>query len=308
MTAGITEREASPASSPKNGRNRRDTLRQAAERLERAGCETPRLDAECLLACVLQSPRWMVLVETAPLTVGEEERFDALVARRAGREPLAYITGEKEFWSLPFRVTPAVLIPRPETETVVERALRVLPRLPSARYPLLADVGTGSGAIGIALAREIPEGRVYATDISREALDLARENACRLGIRSLTFLEGDLAEPLRRAGLAGRLDLLVANLPYIPSAERATLAPEITRYEPPVALDGGPDGLRLVRRLIAEVPGLLAPGGACLLEVGDGQGEAVRECVRATPPLQWGEGVADAGGRERVAVIWRRNG
>jgi len=210
--------------------------------------------------------------------------------------PLAYLTGEREFWSLRLAVDDRVLIPRPETEALVEEALRLLPPAPR-----VADIGTGSGAIAVAVATERPDAAVWATDLSAGALEVARANARAHGVEGrVRFAQGDLAEPL--AALAGTLDAVLANLPYVPAAEVDGLAPEVRDHEPRLALDGGGDGLRVVARLLGEAPALLRPGGRLLLEVGAGQAAAVRELA--------GQGAwavvgtrRDLAGIERVVVL-----
>lgn len=230
-------------------------------------------EAQRLLAALLGRSRgWLLAHELHPLAPGEGERYAGWIARRARGEPYAYITGEREFWSLPLRVTPAVLVPRPETELLVERALALLPSQapPGAPQPRVADLGTGSGAIALALAHERPRWQVTATDRSAAALEVARGNAQRLDLGRVRFLQGDWLAPL-----AGeRLDLLASNPPYI-AADDPALADPALRHEPMGALASGPDGLEDLRTLIAAAPGHLVPGGWLLLEHGATQGEAV---------------------------------
>ena len=280
-------------------------LREAAERLRAAGVPTPRLDAECLLAAAFGCNRAALYGRREVVPAEAASRFAALLGRRAAREPIAYLTGIREFWSLPLKVTPAVLVPRPETERLVEAVLDCLKA--SASGPLtVADVGTGSGAIAIALAVELREARVFAVDVSPGALAVAAENARRFRVdRRVTFLQGDWTAPLFAAGLAGQFDALVANPPYIPTAELAALDPEIVRFEPRLALDGGPDGLAFHRELAATAPRLLRPGGWLALEVGAGQAEAVRALLAAAPGLAVHPGVRDLAHRDRVSLARR---
>lgn len=251
--------------------------------LERAGIETARLDAECLLAQVLGFPRWRLTVERKRRLAPEEfAGYLALLQRRESREPLAYLLGRREFWSLTLAVSPGVLVPRPETETLVEAALAAVrgaacgsavSRSPS---PVVVDLCTGTGAVAIALARELPGARVYATDVSRRALRIARWNAERHGVAGrITFLRGDLWRALDGRGPEGGADLVVSNPPYIPSGAIPGLMPEV-QWEPRRALDGGPDGLAFHRAIIAGAPQHLTPGGFLLLEIGADQAEAVR--------------------------------
>ena len=237
------------------------------------GIEGGRLDAELLLSDTLQLDRvGLYLNYDRPLSAMELETFRAMVARRAKREPLQYIRGQAEFWSLPFTVNPAVLIPRPDTEVLVEEALQRL-----SGPGRILDVGTGSGAIAIAIAHERPEARVEAVDLSPSALAVARGNAEANGVAErVTLSQGDLRQ-LQGAGY----DLVVSNPPYIPSADLAALMPEVREFEPLLALDGGADGLSAYRLLAAQARALLKPGGWLLLEVGIGQAEAVTELLRA---------------------------
>ncbi|MBI3081095.1 MAG: peptide chain release factor N(5)-glutamine methyltransferase [candidate division NC10 bacterium] len=280
-------------------------LREAAGALRAAGVKTPRLDAECLLAAALGCDRAALYGRRGGVPLEAASGFATLLGRRAAAEPVAYLTGTREFWSLPLKVTPAVLIPRPETETLVEAILDCLAE--SASRPLtVADVGTGCGAIAIALAVELREARVFAVDVSPEALAVAVENARRFGVdRRITFLQGNWTAPLFAAGLAGRLHALVANPPYIPTAELGALDPEIVRFEPRLALDGGPDGLACHRELAASAPRLLRPGGWLALEVGAGQGEAVGALLAAVPGLAVHPVVRDLARRDRVCLARR---
>lgn len=248
-------------------------LQWTAEHLQRKEVENGRLDAELLLADLLGFDRvGLYLNFDRPLGDAELARYRERVKRRAGREPLQYILGHCEFWSLPLRVTPAVLIPRPDTEVLVEEALKRCPEQGS-----VLDVGTGSGAIGLALASERSEIRVTGLDRSPTALAVAGENARSLGFdQRYTPLAGDLfALP------KGPWALIVANPPYIPTADLATLMPEVRDYEPAEALDGGADGLACYRALATQAGALLEAGGWLLVEVGIGQAEAVEALFAA---------------------------
>jgi release factor glutamine methyltransferase len=251
-------------------------LEAASARLERAGCDTPRLDAELLLAHALGVDRARLYVGDAPVPAG----FDALLARRAAREPVAYIVGYKEFRRIRVAVDRRVLIPRPETELLVESALD----LPAGAR--VADIGTGSGAIALALKDERPDLNVTGFDLSEDALAVARGNAERLGL-DVRFAEADLLDD-------GRYDAVVANLPYVPSG--VELQPEIAEYEPAAALFAGPDGLDLIRRLIARIDGV--PFVA--LEVGFGQEAAVADLLGGRTEI-----LLDLAGHERVVVARR---
>lgn len=244
-------------------------LRWTADYFKGRGIDSPRLDAELLLADLLQMDRvGLYLNYERPLENGELAAFRERVRRRAGCEPLAYILGHTEFWSLPLKVSPEVLIPRPDTELLVEEALKRL------NGPVrILDVGTGSGALAVALAYERPEWQVTAFDISVAALAVAAENSRGNGVAErITFIEGDLA-----ALPDGPFDLIVANPPYIPAADLAGLMPDVRDFEPRLALDGGVDGLDAYRALAGQAARVLANGGWLLVEVGIGQAAAVQE-------------------------------
>ncbi|TYO96542.1 peptide chain release factor N(5)-glutamine methyltransferase [Desulfallas thermosapovorans] len=256
------------------GNTLRECLGRAARYLKDSGAPTPRLDAEVLLAHVLGRDR-VYLYREADLVLSEEcrLRYRALLRRRAGGEPVAYLTGHKEFMGLDFMVGPHVLIPRPETELMVEKALAVLAGW-SGEERIAVDVGTGSGAVAVSLARLAPPGtRVYATDISTRALDMARANAARHSV-PVSFYAGDLLTPLDGVLPAGSVALICANLPYIPSRDLAGLPRDVRQYEPVLALDGGVDGLELYRRLVPRAGTLLAPGGHLFMEIGPEQAQA----------------------------------
>ena len=244
-------------------------LRWTADYFAGRGLDAPRLDAELLLAATLGLDRVGLYVNfERPLQADELATYRERVRRRAGREPLAYILGQAEFWSLPLKVTPAVLIPRPETELLVEEAL---PRL-CGRQQLL-DVGTGSGALAIALAHERHELTVTAIDLSPAALAVAAENARSNGVAErICFAQHDLGQLP-----PGPFDLVVANPPYIPSGELAGLMPEVRDFEPPLALDGGIDGLDAYRALARQAGTVLTAAGWLLVEVGSGQAAAVQQ-------------------------------
>jgi len=248
-----------------------DLLRWTTDHFASRGIDTPRLDAEVLLAYALECDRLRLYVEyEKPVEEPDRARFRALVQRRADeRIPVALLTGTREFWSLSFEVTPDVLVPRPETETLVTAALE---RLPDAEAELrVLDVGTGSGAVALALATERPKARVVATDLSGAALAVAGRNAERLGLADrVAFAEGDLFEPL-----AGeRFDLVISNPPYIGRGEADSLAPEL-RHEPESALYAGADGLEVLRRLVAEASDHLEAGGVLALEIDPRQAPAL---------------------------------
>ncbi|NOZ06243.1 MAG: peptide chain release factor N(5)-glutamine methyltransferase [Chloroflexi bacterium] len=236
--------------------------------LSDAGVDSPRLDTELLLAHTLGLTRTELYAHLHdPLNQAQQLAYEACLQRRSAREPLAYILGRKSFYDFDLAVDRRVLVPRPETEHLVERACALGPHLPAYPALLIADVGTGSGALAIALARHFPQACIVAIDNQHDALAVARHNIQTLALEDrVRPLAGDLLTAVREP-----FSLIVANLPYIAHDDIETLAPEIEGYEPRAALDGGPDGLDVIRRLLPQLPEKLAPGGVALLEIGDGQ-------------------------------------
>jgi release factor glutamine methyltransferase len=288
-----------------------ECLRSGVLLLERAGVQTARLDAECILAHVLGWDRWRLLTEPERrLTPEKFGRYLVLLQRRELREPLAYLLGRREFWSMTLGVSAEVLVPRPETETLVEAALSMVrdngassdAGCPYPRPPVLVDLCTGSGAVAVALACEVPGASVYATDISRACLRIARANAERQGVEGrIRFLKGDLWRALQRERLDASVDVIVCNPPYVASGLFSTLMPEVL-WEPRLALDGGPDGLHFHREIIAGSPRFLRPGGALLLEIGEGQAVSVMELLNAAGIYGEPRVLPDLAGRDRVVV------
>jgi release factor glutamine methyltransferase len=318
VRAGETSAGDAGAVDPERGAARAwtilEVLKWTTSRFAERGLPSPRLDAELLAAHAFGLARIALYAQfDRPLQPPELAALRALVKRRQAGEPVAYITGRKEFWSLDLAVDARVLIPRPDTETAVELVLDLLrPARAAAPEPeaaadhaaegggtpedyavvpaeaahdvaaavapavRIADIGTGSGAIALALKKELPQAEVIAIDVSPDALAVARANAAKLGL-AIVFRQGNLAGPL--AGGAP-LDVIVANLPYIPRAEIAGLAPEV-RSEPRLALDGGADGLDLVRALVTQARSLLRPGGHLVLEIGQGQAAATATLCRS---------------------------
>lgn len=262
---------------------------------------TARLESEILLAHVLECPRIELVArydEEPP--EADRTRFRELIKRRVDGWPVAYLTERREFYSLKFRVTPAVLVPRPETETLVMEALRLLKPLAS---PAVLDLGTGSGCIAVSIARQHKTARVTAVDVSPDALEVAKENAAALGVADrVAFLAGDLFAPLPPGAT---FDAVVSNPPYIAAAEFATLPPEVRDHEPRTALDGGPDGLAFYRRIAAGAPAVLKPGGWVLVEIGATQNDAVRALFAAQPGLEVGKTLSD-GTHPRVVTAKRK--
>jgi release factor glutamine methyltransferase len=260
------------------------------------------LDARLLARHVLGWDAARLLTDgTAAASDGFQAAYDALIARRTAREPMAYILGHQEFWGLPFAVGPSVLIPRPETEVLVEAALE---QLPAAAALDVLDVGTGSGCVAIAIAHDRPHTRVVAVDLSREALAIARANAARHGVGDrMTFACGDLLDV---PSLSERtFDVIVSNPPYVADGDRLSLQPEVRDYEPAAALFAGRDGLSIVRRLVAQSVSHLHRGGFLMFEIGMGQNEAVRELISATPGLTMIDMKRDLQGIPRTATARR---
>ena len=249
----------------------RDSLQAAKDRLEAS--DSPDLDAQVLLAHTLEADRSFLFAHGEyELDPSQYRAFQSLVERRAAGEPSAYIIGRCGFYDLELIVTPAVLIPRPETELLLEEALRLTQSMSAAT---VADIGTGSGALAITLSRHRPQCEVYASDISADALEIARQNAKRYAA-NVTFFGGNLAQPLIDRRI--KADVLMANLPYIDSDELNSLP--VSRWEPRQALDGGADGLHVIRELLAQLPHVCAPGAQVLLEIGADQGQAVSTLIR----------------------------
>jgi release factor glutamine methyltransferase len=270
-------------------------LAEASERLRQAAVEDPALDAELLLAAAAGVDRTRLLTGSFALDDQCIGRFRHLVARRAAREPLAYIVRHKEFFGLDFEVSPEVLIPRPETELMVEAALAVLRGKPRSA---VLDLGTGSGAIAVAIAVNAPHVHVTATDIASGALKTARQNAARLGCSArIEFLLGDCF-----AGLScshPKFDLIVSNPPYVRDGEMADLQPEVALYEPEIALRGGKDGLDFYRRIAAEAASYLVSGGELIVEAGAGQAADVADILESGG-CRAVEVILDLGGHQRV--------
>lgn len=269
-------------------------LRDARQRLQNS--DTPSLDAQVLLCAVLKVTRAYLLAHPEEALIDEQaDQYAAFIARREGGEPVAYILGERAFYDLTFTVTPDVLIPRPETELLLERALTFIQAQPGA---VVVDVGTGSGALAVTLARHAPTARIYATDISKAALAVARGNAARHGV-TVTFFEGDLLRPIIAAGVMAKI--IVANLPYIDTTTLSGLA--VSRYEPHTALDGGADGLDVFRRLLRQVPQVCQPDAVLLLEIGADQGKTVPDLARSLLSPREVEVFQDYAGLDRIVQV-----
>ncbi|MBA4423436.1 MAG: peptide chain release factor N(5)-glutamine methyltransferase [Syntrophus sp. (in: bacteria)] len=279
----------------------RTLLHQTTRKLAAGGSPSPRLDAEVLLMSFLKTDRLQLCVHPERILTEEEcAGFSLWVDRRRQGEPVAYITGEKEFWSLLFEVNRDVLIPRPETECLIEEVLKYYG--PESDDLRIIDIGTGSGAIGVALAVEIPAAIVVATDISRGALEVARRNADRHGAAGrMEFFEGSLF-----TSAVGEVDVIVSNPPYIPDDVYPLLPEGIRAFEPREALIAGPDGAAFHRKIIREGAGLLKPGGRIFLEIGEGQKGLVDSLFRDEGCYTDIYFRKDYGGMERVAAARRK--
>jgi len=274
----------------------KDVLAWTTEYFAKKRIKTPRLDAEVLLASSLGVDRLQLYLNLdRPLLPQERERYRELVRRRGAREPVALIVGKKEFWSIHFRVVPGVLIPRPETETLVEI---VLEEIRGVASPWILEIGTGSGAVAVSILQEHSDARVLATDINPLALKTASLNAQNAQLsRSFDCAALDLFSAIRPG--AG-FDVICSNPPYIPSGTVPLLEPEITEYEPLSALDGGVDGLVVIRELAAQARNYLKPKGALILEVGDGQAASVEEILSYVGGFHDIHKFSDLSGKQRV--------
>ena len=272
-------------------------LGTAAQRLRAAGIDEPRRDARLLMQHVLRiAPEALLAEGDAPLGPGDAGRLAAFVRRRAVREPIAYLTGRREFWSLDFAVDRSALVPRPETETVVEAVLARADRLPAR--PRLLDLGTGTGCLLVALLGELADAVGLGVDISADAVSLARANARRLGVGARgSFVAADWGAPL-----VGGFDIVVSNPPYVAAADLAALAPDIVRHEPRAALNGGSDGYDCYRQLAPQIARLLAPAGMAAVELGAGMADGVTALFAAAGLVEI-DRRRDLAGIERCALF-----
>ena len=274
-------------------------IKWTADYLSKKGIDTARLDAELMLAYLLKTDRTRLYMNfDQPLTKDELSNFKKLLERRAKHEPLQYITEHQEFWSLSFKVSPSVLIPRPETELLVEESIMELSKsFPEEESIEILDIGTGSGALAAALASELKGAHLTGVDISPEAARLARENIEANNLSSsVSILEGDLFEPVGDKSF----HLIVSNPPYIPHGDLDSLQPEVAEFEPLSALDGGDDGLDYYRRIIPESLKYLIPGGWLMLEHGKGQSGDIISIFKERSAFTDIESINDLAGIDRV--------
>ncbi len=278
-----------------------EAIQKAAESLSAQNIPNARMDAELLFRHALGKDRaWLLVHMQDGLDDQGQRSFERSIERRKLREPLQYITGTQEFWGLPFSVTPDVLIPRPETEFVVEAALTAVS---GNDTPVIVDLCTGSGCIAVSIAKELPKSRIFATDRSDRALHIAQENARLNGVADrIRFLEGDLFGPLEELNLLSRIDCIATNPPYVRSGDLITLQPEVRDFEPEIALVAGPEGTELAERIIHQAPEYLKPGGALIMEMGIGQAAALRKIIENTHTFGTVGIVNDLAGIERVIV------
>lgn len=277
----------------------KEAMSKGTEILRNHGIESARLDAEVLLAHVLNISRTDLYLKDGSIEENKLNKYFSMVKRRADREPVAYITGEREFMSLSFKVTNSVLIPRPETEILVEKALEIKP------FNVI-DVGTGSGAIAVSLAYYLPESRIKAVDISPEALEIAKENAAFCGVADrVLFYQGNLLEPFNSSEHFLQYDLITANLPYISTQEMNELPYDVGGYEPVGALHGGFDGLELYRGLLPAAAKLIKQGGCLLIEFGCLQAAALTDMM-AVHGFECIEVIKDLAGLDRVIKAVKR--
>jgi len=288
----------------------RGALKEAMARLRAAGVPSHTLAAELLLMHAVERDRAWLYAHPEETLAGEilDKYFD-LVARRTAGMPTQYLTGKQEFWGLEFWVTPAVLIPRPETEHVIEVALERIGQRKQGRPLRVVDVGTGSGCLAVALARELPEAEVFATDISSAALEVARGNAARLGVgERVQFIAGNLLDPFLTAwpdSSAAWFDLIVSNPPYIGLAEREKLPREIREHEPAAALFGGARGIEIYAPLVDQAAKLIASGGSLVVELGDSALDAVQDLFETRPAWMRVAVTMDLAGIPRVLAADR---
>jgi len=280
----------------------RRALREGAEFLSRVGVESDRLDAELLLGKALGCPREKLYLNyEMALGTPVKDLYDSLLERRALREPLCYLIGSREFWSLDFYVTSEVLVPRPETELLIEVTLGLVRELDSPRAIKILDLGTGSGAIAVSLAKELGEAEIWATDLSWGALEVARRNALRHGVEGkICFLHGNAFAPVK--GQRDFFDLLVSNPPYVRQSEIEKLPPEVRDWEPKLALDGGVDGLDFYRRIVKEAHHYLADGGFLAVEIGADMGREVCGLIADVGYYSAASVWQDYAGKDRVVA------
>jgi release factor glutamine methyltransferase len=278
-----------------------EAVNKASKQLLDAGITNYRLDAEVLLCHTLARDRaWLLTHIQEPLSDEHRRIFEQKIDRRVQREPLQYVTGNQEFWGLDFAVTRDVLIPRPETELIIEAVLGLVKK---DQASTIIDLCTGSGCIAVSLVKELSAARIFATDKSGKALDVARENAQKHGVTDrIRFLEGDLFAPLIDLDIFGQADIIVSNPPYIPSGDYGTLQVEVRDFEPKIALIAGPDGTEVHQRILHEAPRFLKDKGHLIIEIGIGQSDGLVRRIREIGAFPELTVLKDLAGIERVIV------
>jgi release factor glutamine methyltransferase len=279
-------------------------MEDVQRQLEAGGIETADREARWLIEHALGLNRSSQLVDRArPVEATAVTTLNALVARRIAREPLQYILGTQEFCGLEFEVNPNVLIPRPETELLVQELIR---RLPQSAQPTIIDIGTGSGCLAVTIARAVPSATIFATDLSGQALETAKRNARRHGVEAnIVWLEGDLLAPIADACREGTVTAVVSNPPYIPESEWSGLQPEVGRYEPRMALVAGPRGTEVHERLLVGAAAFLVRGGFLVMELGQGQSAQLCSKIKTLPQYERAEVVPDEAGIDRIIIVQR---
>lgn len=282
-----------------------ELIKWTTDFLQKHNIETPRLESEILLSHALNTNRLQLYLDfEKPIPSSELVNFKELIKRRAKHEPLAYIIGKREFWSLDFKVTRDVLIPRPDTELLVEIAIKTIEEEREKRnnhgwIPQIVDLGTGCGNIAISLAKELKDCQIYACDQSEKALKIAKENAVNHSTEDIiSFFEGDLLEPLEQL----KVDFIVSNPPYIQATDIPLLPIEVCNYEPHLSLNGGKDGLHYYRELFNKVPGYLTQEGYLIMEIGFGQKEAINDLLKNQLAFQKPHFIKDLAGIDRVVT------
>lgn len=273
----------------------KEILAEAIKTLAQKNIDTARLDAEILLAhCLRQSRAWLFAHNTDSLSPQIDQKYRSLIARRAKFEPVAYIIGEREFYGLPFYLSPAVLIPRPDTEILVEHALANLPK-----NAIIADVGTGSGCIAVTVAHQMPMVRVIATDISAAAIAVARKNIARHDVSArVSVLQANLLD-----GIVGKFDAILSNPPYVARAEWDTLPPDVKRFEPHTALFSAKNGLAHIEKLLAGASTRLKPKGFIMIEIGFSHGERAFSLAKKYYSVAQISILKDLAGKDRVLTV-----
>ncbi len=288
----------------------KNAINKAVKLFKDSGIEAASLDAEVLLTHVLHCRRTDLYVDfDRALSEEDISNFMALVQKRIMRMPLQYITGRSEFMSLDFIVNQSVLIPRPETEFVVESVIRKAKLLGEQKALSIFDIGTGCGNIAVSLAVNLKNVRIYACDVSKDALSVARTNAQRHNVSEMiSFLQGDLFDAFKDLDLKGKVNFIVSNPPYVAETERAELQPEIINHEPELAIFGGRDGLTFYRRIFSEAPDWLASDGYLVMEMGEGQANVVTTLIRESPCFDGLEVVKDLQKIDRVLIAHIKKG